>query len=97
MTIRTSNKNYDIHGMENRRIVGVLFLWKFLRLDDISGKPKLRDILSLGMHHYLGSYIAIITVKYERKWLDFLHRFRQVKAKTLHRGGLIKLKLLGRL
>lgn len=97
MSLRTTNKHYDVSGMENGRILRLLLLWKLLRLDDISGKPPLRDLLQLAIHHHFGRYIAVVTVKYEQKWMKFLRTFRHRKAVFLRRAGLIRDKLLGRL
>jgi len=75
----------------------MLILSKALRLDDLTGKPRLRDILSMTIHHKFGGFISIITVKYERRWLESLRKFRHTKALVIHRAGLYKAKLLGRL
>ncbi len=97
MPEHTTTRRYDIQGMGNLRVFRVVLLWKLLRLDDISGKPKLRDVLDLTVRHYLGGQLAIITLKHEKQWLRFLQNFRRKKAVVFKRAGLIRDKLLGRL
>ena len=96
-TKRLTTKGYDIEGAGNLRLMRIVLLWKFLRLDELGGKPRLADILGLTLRHHLGAYFAIITVKYEPQWLRFLRAFRQRRTVLFRRAGLIRDKLLGRL
>ncbi len=95
--MRTTNRRWDAGGLECTRVFRVVLLWKLLALDDVSGKPPLRDLAALTVRHYLGGVFAVVTVKYERQWLNFLREFRRRKAVFLRRAGLVRDKLLGRL
>ena len=51
MNTKTTNKHYDIQGLEMVRVIRLITLWKILRIDDIGGKPRLRDLLQRAVHH----------------------------------------------
>ena len=77
MNTKTTNKHYDIQGLEMVRVIRLITLWKILRIDDIGGKPRLRDLLQLAVHHYAGRFAAIVTVKHEKRWLRSLVLIRE--------------------
>ncbi len=95
--MRTTNRRWDVSGLECTRVMRVVLLWKMLALDDVAGKPPLRDLAALAVRHYLGGMFAVVTVKYERQWLEFLRGFRRRRSIVARRAGLVRDKLLGRL
>ena len=93
MNIKTTNKNYDIHGMEMLRMIRMVIIWKLLRIDDVVGKPKLSDLLQLAIHHYAGHLTAVITVKHEKRWLRSLVLIREYRARTYRLAGKMKQRI----
>ena len=96
-TTRITTRGYDVAGLNNLRLLRIVLLWKVLRLDELGGKPRLTGILGLTVRHYLGAWLAILTVRYEPQWLRFLRIARQRRTVLARRAGLIRDKLLGRL
>ncbi|MFT5112108.1 MAG: hypothetical protein ACI8P9_001432 [Parasphingorhabdus sp.] len=81
MPHRVTNQRYDLSSMEMHRIIKQLLIWKMMRLHNIAGKPKLRDLVDLWLRQYAGHWISIITVKHEKHWRSVLHNLRQYRFK----------------
>lgn len=95
--MHTTTRFYDAAGIGNIRMLRIVLMWKLMGLDGLARNPRLSDLVTLTTRHYLGGYMAVISVKYEREWMKFLRAFRQRRALLLRRAGLVRDKLLGRL
>ncbi len=96
-SVRTTNRRYDGHGIENGRIMRIVALWKLLGISGLSRSQGITTLWRLYLRQCFGKRLAVITVKHEQRWLRFLRTFRQRRALIARRAGLIRDKLLGRL
>ena len=95
--IKTTTRSYDAAGIPTSRVMRVVILWKLLSLSDQGRNPRLSLLLGIWIRQRFGRQIAVVTVKHERRWMNFLRAFRHRRSVLFRRAGLIRDKLLGRL
>ncbi len=92
-----TTRHYDAGGIGMGRILRIVLLWKVLGLSGLGRSQSPLVLVKLALYQRFGRHLSVITVKHERRWMQFLRGFRQRRAVIARRAGLIRDKLLGRL
>ncbi|GJL81660.1 MAG: hypothetical protein DHS20C01_12940 [marine bacterium B5-7] len=94
---RVTTDRFDASGTGCVRMLKIVLLWKMLGISGVANGPRIGDLLAINSRIFFGRHAAIISVKYERQWRNWLTRYRRTRLTLLRRGGLIRDKLMGRL
>lgn len=65
---RIVHDNWDITGMEARRMLKQYALWKPFRYGWIAEGPGWRKLFELLFRHHFGYWLGYVALRYERQW-----------------------------